>query len=501
MEATNLKHLSIAFNTLSDELCENILEFWGVHPKLDERKSIICLVNQLDSLSKYDRKFVYEITDKCFFGFTIPRISKEFDCLWIGEKTIVDIELKSQPVDETKICRQLRQNKYYLRYLNKEIQLYTFVASNNLCYTLNDNDELISSSITEIGNVLFDVHQEKIISNNIERLFSPDKYLVSPFNSTQSFLQKEYFLTNQQQEIKDKIIQSVNNNDNHIFYAITGGAGSGKTLLLYDIAMTLMDEGKRVVIGHCGGLNDGHNILKQNGWNIYASNYIFTPSHDDLIDNADVYLIDEAQRSPHIDNIRNCILRSNKKCIFAFDPEQVLCKYEKKYDNKNKIISLLDNTPCFQLKTNIRMNQAVYEFVHAMFDLRCSTSHSNRNSVSLTYCTRPDEVESTLSLLGENGFVVPKFTPMLHSTADYEKWFPSGGKSAHQIIGQEFDNIVGVVSPNMFYNDEGRLISKVPYYYYEDRMLFQILSRARNKIHIVIYGNQSILNRCLSLIK
>ena len=69
----------------------------------------------------------------------------------------------------------------------------------------------------------------------MDYLFEPSKYLVSPFNSPQDFLDGKYFLNRQQEEIKNRILRSIAEDSGFMCYAIEGGAGTGKTLLLYDI--------------------------------------------------------------------------------------------------------------------------------------------------------------------------------------------------------------------------------------------------------------------------
>ncbi|MDA6963167.1 hypothetical protein OSM87_26235, partial [Escherichia coli] len=44
--------------------------------------------------------------------------------------------------------------------------------------------------------------------SNLDDLFDPSDYLVSPFNHTERFINGLYFLTKQQQEFKDKILKS-----------------------------------------------------------------------------------------------------------------------------------------------------------------------------------------------------------------------------------------------------------------------------------------------------
>ena len=73
--------------------------------------------------------------------------------------------------------------------------------------------------------------------------------------------------------------------------------------------------------------------------------------------------------------------------------------------------------------------------------------------------------------------------------------------TAHKVIGQEFDNIITIIDKHFFYNDNGDLAIKGYKPYYEpSKMLYQIVSRVRNKLCIVIVDNPIILQRCLDII-
>lgn len=503
MKPINLKSLIIANKGLPQNQRDMLYGIWGVSPKAVELASIECLVASLDALSPLDPKLVTYILDDCFFGFSIPRISKEFDCLWIGENTIVNLELKSKSIAEEKILKQLRRNRYYLRHLSQKIISYTFDASTGKCYTLDSSFKLIDTDIKTLGRTLYEIHKECLLKDGIEALFPPEKYLVSPFNSTIEFLEGRYFLTDHQQTIKENIIHSINN-DKKNFYAITGGPGSGKTLLMYDIAKTLADEGKIVVIGHAGALNSGHNYLNENGWCIHSTKnllrYIYSTGEYKLAIEGDVYFIDESQRTPHVPFIAKEVIRLNKCCVFSFDTEQVMSDREQNQESSKKILDLVGDN-CYQLSSNIRTNAAVYEFVNALFDIHHSVNKNVEGHVEITFCQTETEAEQMLEVLKMKGFVVPKFTPMIHSTENYEYWFPADGQSAHQVIGQEFNDVASLVSSNMCYNKAGKLTSKKNYRYREDRMLYQILTRARRKIHLVIVTNPIILERCIRLVE
>jgi len=60
--------------------------------------------------------------------------------------------------------------------------------------------------------------------------------------------------------------------------------------------------------------------------------------------------------------------------------------------------------------------------------------------------------------------------------------------------------VASLLSDKMSYNAKGKLVSCGRYLYKEDRMLYQILSRARKKIHLVIVNNVPVLERCMKLI-
>ena len=110
------------------------------------------------------------------------------------------------------------------------------------------------------------------------------------------------------------------------FIALTGSAGTGKTLLTYHIAKESIRKGEKVLILHCAPLNSGHKILMEEyGWSIHMPKYAPNTTDFDLI------IIDEAQRmypyqfDKYIEEVRTF----NKKCIFSYDENQYLRDNEK----------------------------------------------------------------------------------------------------------------------------------------------------------------------------
>ena len=503
MKPVNLKCLIDAKRGLAPDMCTRLFDSWGISPKDSECTAIESLIKQLEPFAPYQPELIYKLLGECFLGFSIPRISKEFDCIWIGEKTVVNIELKSKVIEEDKIKNQLTQNRWYLRSLGKAIFSYTYVASTSCCYTLDSCDNIAVTDIKAIATSLLNIHKEQLFEGSIEDKFPPEDFLVSPFNSTEDFINKKYFLTNQQQDIKTKVLQFIDDNTAGRFCAISGGPGSGKTLLLYDIARSLMESGKKVYIGHAGILNNGHSRLIEEGWLINSTKEMLRFNKAiagwELKDEADVFFIDEAQRTPHLNYFSRDVPKMGKKCIFSFDTDQIMSNKEQSRRNDQMIQCLVGNQ-CFRLTSNIRTNMAVYEFVRALFDKTKSVNRDIHENVKITYCHSEKQASLILELLKEKGYIVPKYTPGVHSTERYEEWFPFEASSAHQVIGQEFDSVANLLSSDMIYDANGKLVSTKNYRYREDKMLYQILSRARKNIHLVIANNPVVLDRCMRLI-
>ncbi len=81
---------------------------------------------------------------------------------------------------------------------------------------------------------------------------------------TKGIFKGQYLLTLQQEEIKNNILTIVENVSS--VFGITGKAGTGKTLLLYDIARTLAGLDNKCCVVHSGILCEGHDYLNKY-WN------------------------------------------------------------------------------------------------------------------------------------------------------------------------------------------------------------------------------------------
>lgn len=155
--------------------------------------------------------------------------------------------------------------------------------------------------------------------------------------------------------------------------SVTGPAGCGKTLLVYDLAKEYKKNNKQVVIIHCGKLDAGHITLNDRGWKIYPiKNYkIIQYAYIDILVFDEVQRIDENQLNLIIEEIN----KNNIKVIFSYDPVQIM-NYKEKNSHSLEIIDNYVNKK-FKIKGRIRANKEVYYFVDSLFDL--SHRHINQN--------------------------------------------------------------------------------------------------------------------------
>ncbi len=491
----DLKHINIlsliqAFDTIEKEDYDKFLVYHGIEIKDDEVKDIKSLISIFDA--KFSARSIF---NQFYVGYKIPQIGKEFDLLRFGEDYLVNIEIKNSSTEE-KILKQLQRNKYYLGFISKKVYHFTYVANENKLYFLN-NDNIEEIDFKVLGKYIYDQKIRDI--QDIDTLFNPTDYLVSPFNSTKKFIKNKYFLTHQQEEIKINILKVIEDNTRSNFFAITGSAGTGKTLLTYDIAKEVINCDQKVLIIHCGNLNEGHEKLNsKNNWTIIP---IKSYRSSNLADYA-LIIIDEAQRiyANQFEDIVKIIQDNKGKCIFSYDKVQTLHNEEDRRDIDGKI-SQITSIAKYKLSEKIRTNKNLASFIKMIFNKTKIQSLTSKDNIEISYFDNHEDAGEFLKKLDEQEWDVIRFTPSQRNHDSHEICFPFPLETSHEVIGQEFDNVAVVMDSYFSYNTEkGRLFYSGKSYYHPVKMLFQNMTRTRKKLHIVIINNSEILNRCLSIL-
>lgn len=450
-----------------------------------------------DDLAAFVKKIIlknYEQYSHFFWNFSIPQISKEFDLLRIDEFSVLNIELKNF-AEETKIRNQLLRNKYYLQSINKKIFLYCYTVNDGKLYYLDENELNICEDFEEIIKII--ESQKNFIDYNIEDLFLPSHYLVSPFNKTKEFVNDEYFLNGQQEKIKIDTITTLQTSSSYELIALSGGAGSGKTLLIYDIAKQLKKENYKVTLIHCGSLNNGHKkLIGDFNWNIYQ---ILDFSKIEF-ENIDILIIDEGQRvwERQLTIILDKIKNLNIKCIFSFDPEQVLNYREL---HSNSLVQINENkTKEYNLTGKIRSNTRIISFIDNLFCLRNRHPKVLYDNIKVCKFNDYKSTKKYIEYLTDNGWVFINYTASKYYHEDFEclKHIESG--IPHTVIGQEFDK-VAVILDNKFYYDNNNLKSGGwKSNNNGEKMLYQSLTRAKSEVCLIIIENNDIFEKCIDIL-
>lgn len=425
------------------------------------------------------------IFENYYIGYKLPHIEKEFDLLRVGENTIINIELKSEFTDENKILLQLKRNYYYLSMLNKKIVCCVYIKHKNLIYILENN----RLKVYAVDLLILNLGKIKDYTEHLDTLFSPLNFLISPFNNTTSFLNDKYYLTQQQEEIKTDLLKKIRNNK---IFSIEGVAGTGKTLLIYDIAKNLQNN----CIVHCAQSNEGIQKLKENGWNIIS----IKEFNKERIKSYDIIIIDESQRISlnQVDNF----ISTEKIIIFSHDENQKLNSFNdaKKTVDKIKNISNVK----YKLSKKIRHNEEIASFIYQIFDLNKINKYKNKNynynNITIHYEENINSANKYIQYLkNTKNYNHIYLTNSVRRRETLDDIVFNSDMSAHKSIGQEYNNILVVIDKYFYYNDN-RLDYKISTYYNPIETLFQAMSRVRKKLFILIINNKEIYTNCMKII-
>lgn len=459
--------------------------------------------HEFDALRKFvellrNKNVEIEVFEGFFYSFKIEQIGKEFDLLKIDKGNLVlNIELKSEQIEEEKIKKQLKQNKYYLNYLANDIKLFTFVGETQEVYQYVDGS-IIKSSIDILLNVmrLFVAYE----SEGVETLFKANQYLISPINTPEVFLQGQYFLTKQQENIKQNILDIVyKDNEATFFLGITGKAGTGKTLLLYDIARTVAESNNRCCVVHSGILSEGHCYLN-NHWSdvsVIAAKDLKGDGSNILL-NYDFILVDESQRIyvSAVDAIKKIALENGKVVIFSYDFGQALSHAEEKRDIPS-ILRQIEGFQEFSLSEKIRTSKEIASFYKTLLDLNDrARAYMNYSNIEILYANHVGEALELIDLYEKKyGYVFIAYTQSVYIRSVIDIY--PNKHDTHHVIGQEYDKVMIIVDENFRYDESGKIQGKKhpnpDYRFY--KLLYQGVSRAREKLCILVVNNYKMFKQ------
>lgn len=432
-----------------------------------------------------------EIDCVCFlYGYEIPQLNKEFDLLKIFGNSVLNIELKSQKKSDAELIKQLKQNAHYLRLVKGKVDSYVFVDSPERVLYRLEGDSLVKADPSELSWFSVFDNPECL---DLDEEFRPSRILVSPLNDTERFLNDEYLLTENQSNIENKVLSRIGKiEDGAFFYGIKGNPGTGKTLLLYDIAKKLSKQGQ-VLLVHCGKLCKGHLTLNESMLNFKVIEAKDLRYHS--IKEASYILVDETHRlyGTSFDEIIRWTKRTKTICVFSYDEKQRLSYSENNRDIPSKIEEICGEN-ISKLTTKIRTNKEIALFVTCLFDLSKFDGRSAFANVKIVY--EPDRAKAIekAKSLPEHQYI--SYTPSVFYArlSDQES-----DLNTHRVIGQEFDKVVMILDGNFHYEANKLAWASHPNPdYIFGKLLYQGLTRARHAITLIV-TEASILLPLLSL--
>lgn len=491
MKKINLLMLDNIFVSNPEILLENsVKEYLNLEDLKEQEKTTI---NRLCNIIK-GTKFHHHFFENYYLNYQIPQIGKEFDLLRISDELVINVELKSEAISNEEILKQLERNYYYLSFLKKEIHCYTFVTEDVIdkLYYFDKNTKTINE--VNISNLIDNLaRMDDSNEINIDELFEPSNYLISPFNKIAEFLKGEYFLTKQQEQIKNTILKKIDENCQNKIFSISGAAGTGKTLLTYDLAKTLQNIGKKVNIIHCAQYNNGIYELRRNGWDIKTIKS-YTPNS--FV--SDVIIFDESHRI-NIHQLENILSNESKYMIFSHDVNQKLNNYAEEV--VRRIESISDK---YNLTNKVRHNKNLASFVKKFFDLSTikidNLSKNDYKNISFYFTKDFDDARVYIEYLKYLGWEHIYLTNSLIEAEPLDKVKFSSNNSSHQAIGQEYEDVVIVINEHFYYTEQLKLSYNAYYYYNPLETLFQAITRTRKKLKIVIIDNEDVYKKCIQII-
>lgn len=418
---------------------------------------------ELESMKALVRELEVHMQDvhalRFFYSFQVPRLGKEFDLLQIKDDQIVNIELKSGKVSDEAVRKQLLQNRYYLSVQGKMIQSYTYISSQERLVRLNNHDHIVEADWDQLCLAL--QRQSKDYEGDIEDLFQAEMYLFSPVTEPERFLNKEYFLTSQQKDIERRILDKIRKVKYGYFW-FSGLPGTGKTLLLYDIAMKLSVHQKVCMI-HCGETGKEWKILHDRLLRIAFLSDSQLEECPDLKEYSAI-LVDEAHLLSVKELHRILELSEKHPVIFSGDDEDMISDEEMDRTMLREIEHLPD-IQSFHLTNRIRTNAELSSFIQNMMHLPEKRMVRYYPHIQVVYAN--DDEEAGILLKG------------------YQ------------------NQLVFIIDERYYYDEKGYLREQRQKYQKPTavRTLFHRLNEAREEFAIIVKGNEAVYEVLLELLQ
>lgn len=416
-----------------------------------------------------------------YIGYSIQQIGKEFDLLKFTKDKILNIELKTDLFvedKEEKILRQMRTNHYYLNALASDITILTYVENDSFYLYLADKD-----TFEKVSDVYAAQQMKQAIEDTAflpDQHFLPSTYFISPYGNTDKFIHSQYFLTTAQNAIKKEIMDGYENKE-YTIYTLQASTGTGKTLLLYNLAKELISLDQHIRILHTQSLNQGQQILiQQYHWDIWS---IYTCSLSSVFDHTQFLLIDEAQllTKSQINLILSLSFEKQIPIFFSYDPIQEqyrshtfdLAAY---IQQKEPMIKVYQS----KLTNKIRINKEMADFIDNFMKIHSHPDTRPYQNITIEYLTDTGTLQNYTHMLEEEGFIV----------------IPMHSLSLKSLTGEEYKKAALILDQDYYY-EQDVLHSKS----HHEEVLYEVITRVMNELKLIVVANADLYEKLLQIVQ
>lgn len=425
-------------------------------------------------------------------------VSEEFDMLRFSNRKIINIELKSTQIPEDKILRQLKRHFYLLSSISSdmEVSLYTFVSETEMLYKFNgETEELLPISFEQLFE---EVPCDFIEYNYLDSLIDTS-FIISPYSEPERFFSNQYFLNNEQEQAKKKLIESSKR-----YVGLKGAAGTGKSLILFDVAKELSNSGQRVLFVFCSAMYnlDTINTINENS----SFKFIDIREFNNISLNIyDIVIIDESQRLKQDQWVR-LLNTANpgkiNKLILSVDNAQTLRPEENNLDiqgilSDEKYNNAVEYVDCLteRVRTDLELSTFIRKFFNTQEkDLRVL----DFPKVNAVYFENEWAARNFIqSCIDNEGFVsieMPEKRAWRGNGQTSLPKFYDGSLDGFTVIGREYDKVLLPLTLRVTHNEDGKIAVPVEwgYKYLAENGLFQAITRVKNQLLLVVIKNKAL---------
>lgn len=501
----------------------NLLSFFEAEKKkeiFELYRRINCIENlsdeEINGIKTIYRKFIeyLDVNDSKLSGYFLGKqykrvVSEEFDILRFSDKKIINIELKSERISDEEIKRQLNRHDYFLKSIDidLEVKLFTYIQETDELFKYCDNKKDIVPC--KFNELIDEIPTDFVEKNLLERL-NPTSFIISPYSDIKRFSSSQYFFNIQQKDAENLLKKS----DKRLL-GLRGGAGTGKSLILFDVAEYFSSNLEyKVLFIFCSKM-EVDEIMNIDKVVSFKFTDIVNVVNIDL-ETFDIIIIDESQRltKSQWDNYISLLDQGKiDKLILSVDNAQTLRPEEKELNIEDKLKKISENDKdkieyVDYLTNSVRSDIELETFIKKLFDKKKSIKEIDFPKVNAVYFENENNARDFIEYCRNKENFVPielpeckKFKNGYVYSTELEKIYNSSN-SAFNVVGREFDRVVLPLRQEISYDSEGKLIidTKENYRYLAENCLFQAITRVKSELLLVVIGNEKLYRKIYEIL-